>query len=187
VNRENAVALLNVVADAVDPNAIIAGGYARDTILGRAPKDIDIYLHVEHEDAVMVQQQVAAALLVRGIPYVMGEVFEANEDDNVGYLGDFTLRLCGCVKFVIEGMPVDILMFRVPVSAADTVMDTFDVGLCKAVIDRNGVALSGYEFETDLACHTLTILRDSSHAERMVAAFPERRVVRVDNSFDGLF
>lgn len=37
--------ILRAIAGAVDPNAVIAGGFARDMFLGREPKDMDIWLH----------------------------------------------------------------------------------------------------------------------------------------------
>ena len=41
----SALADLLKIPQAHDPNAHIAGGYLRDCLLGRAPKDVDIFVH----------------------------------------------------------------------------------------------------------------------------------------------
>lgn len=175
----NAAHLLYLV-NRVAPGAVIAGGYVRDRILHREPKDVDIYLHVPHQDIHMLKRQFHAEL---DMAMVEGEVVATHEAGN--YLdGAFQRRLKGVVKYQIEDLSVDLLMFPEEIAPnAFNVFASFDCALSQAAILAHGEYVASSGFLKDLADETLTIFFETKHTARMQEKFPLRRVVNAFAEF----
>lgn len=170
--------ILRVIAEAVDPNAVIAGGFARDMFLGRAPKDMDIWLHTEenaYEVCALIQDRLTAA----GIPHGEGKVSCTCMYDKLitGNL-DRMLRTTGLIKFVIDGYDVDVLIFHEPLEAGlENLLLSFDVGICRAAINANGDATYHGTFFKDVNNKTLTVDRPTKHAVRLTEKFPNYAMI----------
>lgn len=184
MNHEDVIRMLDVVAETVDEYAVIAGGYARDRALGREPKDVDIWLHTE-QDIDAVDWNVVQALQEAGFAVSLGEASPASMSD-----GTDEKRVSGYVKLSVcrlravdlsdkstlapVAVEVDILNFHEPVwPNGMNVLHSFDVGLCQAGYDREGNCFTTELFKRDVG-GGLTLTRNTRHAHRMVAKFPER-------------
>jgi hypothetical protein len=178
----NANRILSVIALAADPNAVIAGGYARDLILGRTPKDIDIWLHPSSLCfgwSIPTNQEVAAhivaSLEAAGIEVQLIEVKDTCMYDKLINGGnDKMLRTIGLIKLQVAGMPVDVLLYHEPLEAGlDNLLMSFDVGLCRAAIRANGQIVQHPSMIEDMAYKTLTVDRPTKHALRLMEKFPD--------------
>jgi hypothetical protein len=170
--------ILRVIADTVDPRAVIAGGFARDLYLGREPKDMDVWLHTSR-DVYAVCSAIERALDDAGIPHSEGKVSCTCMYDKLhnGSL-DRMLRTTGLIKFVIDGYDVDVLVYHEPLEESlGNLLLSFDVGLCRAAINANGDTTFHVSFFEDVRNKTLTVDRPTKHAVRLAAKFPDYKMV----------
>jgi hypothetical protein len=181
----NANRILSIIALAADPSAVIAGGYARDLILGRKPKDIDIWLHPSSLCfgwTLPTNQEIAdhlvASLEAAGIDAQIGEVKDTCMYDKLIDGGsDRMLRTIGLIKMLIDSMEVDVLLFHEPLDAdLSNLLLSFDVGLCRAAIRANGEIVQHASMVDDMAGKTLTVDRPTKHALRLAAKFPDYKL-----------
>lgn len=193
MDRQTALRVLNVIADTLDPYAIIAGGYVRDLELGRKPKDLDVYAYTLSDDIYALAAKVSAALKSAGFSVGVARVFDNTEviAEEMGGYEDFVARLKGLVKLRVSRgdreilgdddiADVDLLIPREPIQPGGwNVLTSFDVGLSQAALLRDGSEVRTGTFMDDVRNGTLTIIHDCPHAQRMADKFYDRRVVYV--------
>lgn len=161
--HETAEAVLEAVNKVLDPNAFIAGGYARDKHFGIQPKDIDIVLHVADESMRIIDTYRLINYL-RDRDFTMSEpVFLNKYGSNIDWADDV-------IKLKVDGHAVDLIFLKYPVSDHNKVFESFDFGICRIGI-RNGQELSSTGFEEDERNQTITLLdtsRDTESSERIL-------------------
>jgi Poly A polymerase head domain len=130
----------------VSPNAHIAGGAVRDTILQKQIHDIDVFMNDEHVEA-------AAALLRSSCGYV--KVGEWKQ-----YLGFSDPAMTRVAKFekADETIPICIIgLLPHFVSPRDNIA-RFDFGICMAAFDGQQIIRTA-EFDQDVKAHAFTLHR----------------------------
>lgn len=126
-------------AKTVDSNACIAGGYARDTLLGVEPRDVDVYVGftpilqgTEREQLRELSGAVAWRLRVAGF-----DVADLGHEIRRAYGNGFARGprrrpQTNVVKLSVDGVAVDLVAVRE--SGLNHVWRAFDIGLCMAGI-----------------------------------------------------
>lgn len=175
---QDAVHVLHLVRAAIDPNAIIAGGFARDVYLNKTPKDVDVWLHTS-------------------LPWeqVKDKLYEVLSDDMQSFitvLEPDSERARGWARWIMKaqvcGLRFDFICFYEPVNEDGmNVLNQFDIGLCaigwKPAADGGGKFFYGEAFEHDVLHKQLTFNADArvledvervvwDHLPRLLAKFP---------------
>jgi hypothetical protein len=130
----------------IAPEAHIAGGAVRDTILKKPIHDIDVFADNEHVDVV-------AARLRASCGYVkVGEWVE--------YLGFSDPAMLRVAKFekADEAIPVCVIGLKSAYSSPRANISRFDFGVCMAAFDGEATIRTD-EFERDVADQTFTLHR----------------------------
>jgi hypothetical protein len=130
----------------IAPEAHIAGGAVRDTILQKQIHDIDVFMSAEHVDE-------AAALLRSSCGYV--KVGEWKQ-----YLKFSDPAMTRVAKFekADETIPICIIGLLPCYVSPKANMGRFDFGICMAAFDGDKVIRTG-EFDIDERAHTFTLYR----------------------------
>src|SRR3974390_2540526 len=130
----------------IAPEAHIAGGAVRDTILKKQIQDIDVFMRDEHVDE-------AAALLRSSCSYV--KVGEWKQ-----YLGFSDPAMLRVAKFekADEKIPICIIGFLPGFSNPRRNGARFDFGICMAAFDGKQT-MRAAEFGQDEKAHTFTLCR----------------------------
>lgn len=135
----------------------IAGGYLRDTLLGKPIKDIDLYVYF-HTEADRQQ-------------FLKLSSFQVNSNSDYEE-GD--LYFTGTWKNTRINVIAPKNEWRVH-------FNTFDIGLCKVYYNlRTDTLVRSYDFNRDVEGRTLTLLCSgdmySEHTRRLVDKYPEYTV-----------
>lgn len=162
----------------LDPNCIIAGGYVRDNVLGREPKDVDFYLQTSlnvFEFVSMLSAYTRHRPAPEGLrPAVKGESYQ--HPFKVGVVG--------------MGPEVDIILIAQPVTT-DLVFSMFDLGICMAAVTADGRTVLDPRFNSDVMSKTITLYAANKlteadyehskkeHVPRVMEKYPEFRFVEV--------
>jgi hypothetical protein len=130
----------------VAPEAHIAGGAVRDTVLEKPIQDIDVFMSDAH-----VEQ--AAAVLRSSCGYVkVGEWKEY-----LGFSDPAMTRLCKFEK-ADETIPVCVIGLQSKFATPKANIRRFDYGICMAAFDGNQTIRTP-EFDEDVAAQTFTLCR----------------------------
>ena len=130
----------------VAPEAHIAGGAVRDTILQKPIHDIDVFMKDEHVEE-------AAVLLRSACSYV--KVGEWKQ-----YLGFSDPAMTRLAKFekADETIPVCIIGLHHGFANPESNIERFDFGICMAAFDGKQT-IRAAEFDNDVKAHTFTLCR----------------------------
>ena len=130
----------------VAPDAHIAGGAVRDTILQKEIADVDIFMGDEHVEA-------AAALLRSSCSYV--KVGEWKQ-----YLGFSDPAMTRVAKFekADETIPVCVIGLLPEFIDPQLNIERFDFGICKIAFDGDGI-IRTFWFDRDAEGQTFTLHR----------------------------
>jgi hypothetical protein len=164
----SALETLSVIASTLDPRAVIAGGYARDTYLGLPTKDIDVWLHSDkHVD--LAAELLEDAFRDAGMRATLVEAKDTCMYDRlINGSSDKMLRTVGLIKLIVEDAPVDVLLYHEPLDEnLDNLLLSFDVGICRAAINADGARKFHSTFSDDVRNKTLTVERPTKHAARL--------------------
>jgi len=135
VNIETGLSALKAVQTVV-PEALLAGGYLRDCLLGREPKDIDIF----------IPYQGAEIRAFRELPGAHTDIpecyMEQSEVASVGSLRGFE-------------MPVQVIELRPGLNPLDRVK-AHDFGICQVWSSGDGFSCTP-AFLHDIRCATFTL------------------------------
>jgi hypothetical protein len=136
----------------IAPEAHIAGGAVRDTILQKQIHDIDVFMQDEHVEE-------AAALLRSKCSYV--KVGEWKQ-----YLGfsDPAMRRVAKFEKADETIPVCIIGLEPGFARPKANLARFDFGICMAAFDGKGT-IRTTAFSRDMEAHTFTLLRADNLAQ----------------------
>lgn len=137
--------ILNAVRR-IAPEAHIAGGAVRDTILGKSIRDVDVFLHEWHRTQV-------AAMLRSEFEYVKvgeWEQYELFSDPMIAGVARF--------EKASEKIPVCLIALKRPLDAQEN-MRRFDFGICMGAWDGSGEFITRPEFEEDRENQTFTLCR----------------------------
>jgi hypothetical protein len=147
----------------IAPEAHIAGGAVRDTVLEKPIAHIDIFMKDEHVEG-------AAAVLRSSCGYV--KVGEWKE-----YLGFSDPAMTRVAKFekTDETIPVCIIGLLPRFANPRANIARFDFGVCMAAFDGKQT-LRTYEFDQDVEAHTFTLCRADSQAQFTYSMRPKERV-----------
>lgn len=152
------------------PSAVITGGFIRDSILGKKPKDIDIFFgYVDGEEELDYIMEDVAAVELEGATYM--------PQDEVS-------RIWDCTE---SKLPVQYIMLQQGVDFKERV-EQYDFGFCQCWYD--GVQLHTTEaFRKDIAENSMTLTfcedsiqynRSMRRAARFKEKYPDRRLVVPD-------
>lgn len=150
------------VATAFDSDALIAGGYVRDKLLGVEPRDVDVYLHVPHDDKRNVNARRGIGYLLRAHCGSKGRRL-ASAYEAEGYASAIPL-LVGAAKFVTPLGYIDFLFTRHPVTP-QRIFDSYDIGLCMVSLDASYTATADVRFGRDRADRTITSYPEQLHTD----------------------
>ena len=136
----------------VAPEAHIAGGAVRDTILKKGIHDIDVFMADEHVEE-------AAALLRSSCSYV--KVGEWKQ-----YLGFSDPAMTRVAKFekADEVLPICVIGLLPGFTTPQDNIARFDFGICMAAYDGAQTILAT-EFDRDEKAHTFTLCRADNQAQ----------------------
>ena len=136
----------------IAPEAHIAGGAVRDTILQKQIHDIDVFMKDEHVEE-------AAALLRSSSSYV--KVGEWKE-----YLGFSDPAMTRVAKFekTDETVPICIIGLQPGFATPKSNIARFDFGICMAAFDGNQIIRTA-EFDQDEKAQTFTLCRADNQAQ----------------------
>lgn len=155
--------------------AIVAGGAVRDHVLGRRPKDIDVFVPADNHEG-----------LCRALRPLHGNFASEHTTTDPDYMTD-PLAM-GAVNLRLHGMDVQVVGMRLPEFTIDAVLARFDFGLCQAAYcQQDGTAVTTPAFQVDAASRTFTLVFapngvawDRSVArfnENLAPKFPDYRLV----------
>lgn len=194
--RTTAEAVLAQVRTFLDKDAVIAGGFARDLLTDRIPKDVDIWYYQGAER--------------RGKLLNAGELslaFPASEDDvrtALAQAGHKVEKFRHCSEYVrsfnwcgyltkmeVDGYHFDLIAVDFPVGQdAKALLETFDFGICRAAYDGEKF-ITHPTFDKDVREQTLTyvdgarpeedmkrVLED--HLPRLKSKYPFHEVVGIE-------
>ena len=130
----------------IAPEAHIAGGAVRDTVIGKAIHDIDVFMNDKHVEE-------AAARLRADHGYV--KVGEWQQ-----YLGFSDPAMTRVAKFekADETIPICVIGLRPEYAEWRGDISRFDFGICMAAFDGDNIIRTD-EFERDAEGQTFTLLR----------------------------
>jgi hypothetical protein len=136
----------------IAPEAHIAGGAVRDTVLQKQIHDIDMFMKDEHVEE-------AAALLRSHCSYV--KVVEWTQ-----YLDFSDPAMTSVAKFekADETIPVCIIGLLPQFASPEVNIARFDFGICMAAFDGKRT-MRAAEFDQDEKAHTFTLCRADSQAQ----------------------
>jgi hypothetical protein len=136
----------------IAPEAHIAGGAVRDTILQKQIHDIDVFMEDEHVDE-------AAALLRSACSYV--KVGEWRQ-----YLGfsDPAMRRVAKFEKADETIPVCIIGLLPQFASPKANIARFDFGICMAAFDGKQT-MQAAEFDRDEKAGTFTLCRADNYSQ----------------------
>lgn len=134
---------------------IIAGGYLRDTILGKPIKDIDVFstTHIGSIDFIS--------------HYTKIEPCKRYEGSNILDVYQHKVTRINYIQ----------------VNTLDGFLNNFDIGLCRIYYNISADFLrTSQDFEQDVRNKTITLLKPShgDHLERVCAKYPDYKVIRGD-------
>ncbi len=137
----------------IAPEAHIAGGAVRDTILGKQIADVDVFMKDEHVEE-------AAALLRSAHSYV--KVGEWRE-----YLGFSDPAMTRVAKFerADETIPICIIGLRPEFANVSANLARFDFGICMAAFTGEQTSVITPDFDKDAEAHTFTLHRADNYAQ----------------------
>lgn len=162
--------ILAIVQEVADADAVIAGGFVRDTILHRDPKDVDIWYHsgVPAEDLIdTILCRRADAFLVQYEPSYDG----------------VEKRVESVIKITDGGKNYDLIAVDAPIGyRASDLLNRFDIGLCMVAYNNREILFSP-KFHDDRWGRVLTVYTDNlsdhdlratltNHLKRMRQKFP---------------
>lgn len=129
------------------PSAVLAGGYLRDTMLGRPPKDIDVMVKAVDFDKYTPEQLSALGVVSSmDLSYTQSEVREIAEFDNEH-----------------GNLPVQIVVLDLDLEPVERALKV-DFGLCQIMHDGWMFAYSDL-FVADISARTFTLARCETSAE----------------------
>jgi hypothetical protein len=136
----------------ITPEAHIAGGAVRDTILQKPIHDIDVFMDNYHVDE-------AAALLRSSCAYV--KVGEWKE-----YLGFSDPAMLRVAKFekADETIPICVIGLKPAYATPRENISRFDFGVCMAAFE-GGTTICTAAFDRDLEGQTFTLMRADNEAQ----------------------
>jgi hypothetical protein len=130
----------------IAPEAHIAGGAVRDTILQKQIHDIDVFMDEQHVDE-------AAALLRSHCSYV-----KVGEWEQYLEFSDPAMTRVAKFEKADETIPVCIIGLLPRFANPKANIARFDFGICMAAFDGKQTLRAG-EFDQDLGDHTFTLCR----------------------------
>lgn len=164
-----AIELLAWIKENIDDSAIIAGGFARDMLLGEDVKDLDIWIKTPIKKAQL-----------KPISKHVDRLFSINR------LNDF--RLIQLTKFRYKNVDVDVIVVDPKyIPEGKNATHTFDFGICQAWTE-DGVVFKGTDlFNNDVENGCITYHQTdyndaridrivNNHLPRLVAKYPIFRV-----------
>jgi hypothetical protein len=128
------------------PNAVIAGGAARDDYFDVEPKDYDIFVSSDSWRE------------VRKHFSVMGIVASPKKDE---YYGGLDSPVTKVYDVSYEGLDVDIvtMIFDEDEDFGNKVVQDFDYGICRIYFDGSSILRDTEEFQMDVRDETFTLLK----------------------------
>lgn len=153
--------ILEQVQKRLDPQAVIAGGYARDCYLGQRPKDVDIWFHSTlHWKSIKKHiEQLLPIGLLDGVSIMVLKSLHEDAWASVIF------------KVSWNRLPVDFICFHKEIGErAENVLQQFDIGLC-AIAWNGNKYITADEFVSDNLNNTLTFnaeTRKNEDIERVV-------------------
>ena len=171
--QEVAAAVLGAVNSLIDRDAVIAGGYARDSICGIPSKDVDIWFCPDAHYYVGENELVSTfcpifnyntlAKALRELGYTVSNaqfLTWYNEDESIDWMEDIT-------KIKVNGIPVDLVCLKKPIGRdVQALFDQFDFGICMAAL-RGKQVIYDERFLEDLKNKTITFYDTSRDKEDM--------------------
>lgn len=168
---------LDAVLAKIPFEGCLAGGCVRDTVFGTEIKDYDFYMF--------------------GDDYVLRAIFERYPNHTVqakpdliaaGYPLDFIMTVIDTGEY-IDGKELQIMVVHGEQfnSLEEFIEANFDFGICKAAYNEDGLWTS-FDFDKDDRQGTITYTPSKynyfsqNHADRLVAKFPEFKLVLHDPS-----
>lgn len=157
-------------------NAILSGGALRDLDNGRPVKDVDIFVpFLDNESAAKKLEDVISKL-----PDPNGtELYEMEHNvNNTSQVGQ-----TGISHFIFKQ---DGWSFEISQTVASfnyqSLLDSFDIGLCMISIDDNDNIYRADHYKTDKTNQTITIVnhtggKEQVHAERILAKYSGWRII----------
>lgn len=135
----------------------IAGGYLRDTLLGKPIKDIDVFLYASEQNIELMQCK---------SDFVKTSV-EAYNSQMFHLTGNIT------------GTRLNLIFPKYPWHKH---FETFDIGLCKICYDvKQNILKQSPEFRRDVDNKTITLLPNprpcQEHVDRVMRKYPDYRVI----------
>ena len=192
--QEVAATTLAVVNALIDRDAVIAGGFARDTICGIPTKDIDIWFHPDQtyqqvrnklteKDGVMTEDAYntefytpesvhefdpwyAYSILAKTLR--KGGMTVSKPQHITMYNEDAGITWCqNLTKVRVNGVSVDLICVTEPVGRdVQALFDQFDFGICMASM-RGRQVIFDERFQKDIKNRTLTFYDTSRSDEDM--------------------
>jgi hypothetical protein len=136
----------------IAPEAHIAGGAVRDTILQKQIHDIDVFMHDEHVEE-------AAALLRSACSYV-----KVGEWKQYLQFSDPAMTRVAKFEKADETIPICIIGLVPQVSSPENNIARFDFGICMVAFDGNKIMRTA-EFDRDAESKTFTLHRADNQAQ----------------------
>jgi hypothetical protein len=134
--------------------AVICGGYARDTIFSKAIRDVDLYVSENHY-----------RFALRHLGRADEDEAENLHDKDERYLHQSIRRqqefaLCpNHDQFTLPTRIINLIgLYETPTVTVEDVTSKFNLGICKAGIDLNGISVTD-DFRADYRDKQITLLR----------------------------
>jgi hypothetical protein len=158
------------IPQAHDPNAHIAGGYLRDCLLGRTPKDVDIFVH-------------------HGAFKAINRDFINNGFDITRVIHPDRFRsnpeICAATDYKsADGTLINLTGLSRPMTVTDN-LERFDFGICRVGFDGSKLVQHA-DFDRDTKAEEFVLrrcdnreqfFRSLSRAVRLSVKYPEWRLV----------
>jgi hypothetical protein len=149
------------------PEVLLAGGAVRDLILGKRPKDLDLWVNPHTADAEFLKANLRAFPRDPANSALISQPSAAHQIESIW--------TCNW-----KGTAVEIIVLNAPLIAdPEALTSTFDIGLCQAAMYPSGMVYLSEHFTKDLRDHTMTVIRDETphstlaRLERFKAKFPD--------------
>ena len=146
------------LADKYYLSAFIAGGYLRDTLLGKKVKDIDVFmipepsLHFDFDDAERIAEDEEME-----ITSLSSELSEDTLNDHICLT---TAKVCDNVENYYNFIFLDKHV------SPEAILNTFDFGICQIGITEDMEVITFPEFWKDVLNKTVTLLRYRSEERK---------------------
>jgi hypothetical protein len=174
---DKALEVIGRLTDFVEPdNIVIGGGMARDIILDRPIKDIDLIVYGGADKSVTIKRA-ELGLKNLGLMLLSGTNAYSKRDDK----SNFLVYGLGPRDSKTEA---DVQAIVTKVKPLKFIEETFDIGLCQAAIDTDGRFLVSEWFKNDARNHKLTLLVRDTITPYQIGYSIKEHVPRLQKKYD---